>query len=345
MKKTINKKVFVALSGGVDSAVAAALLQRANYQVTGVFLKLFKNHSEETAQQVARRLNLPFLVFDFQSKFKKEVIDYFLREYKKGRTPNPCVVCNQKIKFDLFFKEAKKRGADFIATGHYVKLKKVKNELALFQAKDRQKDQSYFLWGLPFKKLRYFLFPLGNLNKQEVISLAQKLSLPVKKEESFDVCFLLGQDYRDYFKKYLSLKPGPIVDLEGNFLGEHQGLPLYTVGQRKKIKLNLPGPYYVVRLDYKKNSLIVSRKEKDLYQKELIAEKVNWLTSQKLSFPFLVKAKIRYHHPGASAVIQKYSFSKKRVWVSFKKPQRAITPGQSIVFYQGQRLLGGGIIV
>ncbi len=349
MKKNNNKtKVVVAISGGVDSSVAAVLLKRADFDVVGVFMKFWKEgktgenrccstESEKLARLVAKKIDIPFYVINCEKEFKKEVVDYFLREYKKGNTPNPCVVCNKEIKFGFLIERALKIGADFIATGHYAIIKNGK----LLKSRDKEKDQSYFLWQLNQKQLSRILFPVGGYTKTEIRKLAKKFRLPTAKtQESQEICFVPAT-INDFLKKYLKTKPGDIVDKKGNILGKHQGLYFYTIGQRKGLGVN-QGPYYVVGKALKKNILIVSKNEKDLLGKELIAKNVNWISGKQVKLPLKIKAKIRYKHESADAVIK--NFEKGKTKVIFAKPQKAITPGQSVVFYKNQELLGGAII-
>jgi tRNA-uridine 2-sulfurtransferase len=343
------KKVVCAMSGGVDSSVAAALLKSQGFDVLGVFMKFWSEtpkkgaadrwnkccspEAEERARLVASQLGIPFYVFDFRREFKKKVVDYFIREYGAGRTPNPCVVCNKDIKFGLLLKKAFAIEADYIATGHYVQIK----EGRLIKAKDKEKDQSYFLWQLSQEELRKCLFPLGDYTKTEVRKLAGKFKLPVASfVESQEVCFV-HTNLAEFLKKYIKQKPGNIVDGQGNVLGRHKGLALYTVGQRRGI--DLPGgPFWVVRKDIKNNLLVVTKNEKDLLEKELFFQDANWISSKPPRFPLKVEAKIRYRSQSAPATV------KKSGTVIFKKPQRAVTSGQSIVFYKGRELLGGGVI-
>jgi len=337
-------KVIVAMSGGVDSSVAAALLKKQGFDVIGCFMKLwpekyFSLNAQKRVKKITKKLNIPFLVFDFSKEFKKKVVDYFLREYQRGRTPNPCVKCNQKIKFGIFLKKTLALGADYIATGHYARIKNAK----LLVAKDKEKDQSYFLYNLRQSHLKKILFPIGNYTKSKVKKLAKDFEIAdLVRPESRDICFLKGK-HQDFFKKYLKLKPGPILNTSGKRIGHHQGLPLYTVGQRKEIKVPGALPYYVLKLDFKNNTLIVTDNEKDLYKKELIAEKVNWVSGKAPKLPLKIKAKIRYLHPANSATITK-KLKPKTYQLIFGRPQRAITPGQSVVFYRGKVVLGGGII-
>jgi len=372
-------KVVVAMSGGLDSSVAAALLKKAGFEVIGVFMKLADlpkfRESEKRAKKIAKILKIPFLVSDLRKEFKKRIVDYFLEGHKKGITPNPCVVCNKEIKFGLLLEKALALDADFIATGHYARKQKIENrkqkiEYKLLKAKDKNKDQSYFLWMLNQKQLKRILFPIGDYTRKEVENLARKFKLPVlKAKKSVEICFIkttLGEEDKsssspfakarvnDFLSKYLKSKPGQIVDVRGKVLGKHRGLHFYTIGQRKGI--GLPGgPYYVLNKDLKKNLLIVTKNEKDLYKKELIAKNVNWISGKVPEFPLKIKAKIRYRHQSALAVITK-TLNPKTYTLKFEKSQRAITPGQSVVFYlprsspkamvwgKGEELLGGGII-
>lgn len=363
MKKINNKKVIVAMSGGVDSSAAAALLKRDGFNVIGVFMKFWSEpdengdynnrccsaESEVRARLVAEKINIPFYVFDFKKEFKKKIIDYFLREHKKGRTPNPCVVCNREIKFELLFKKLKSLKADYIATGHYVRLRrKIPNSTTqrapritnykLFKAKDKEKDQSYFLWRLNQKLLEKALFPNGNYTKKEIRKLAKKFKLPsADAPESQEVCFIKTA-VNVFLKKRLKTKPGYIV-YKNKIIGKHQGLWFYTMGQRKGINL-ANGPYYVSDKDIKNNVLVVTKNEKNLFKKELTAKNVSWIYKAP-ELPAKVSAKIRYRHKSVSALIKK---SGKNYKVEFLGPQKAITPGQSVVFYKGRELLGGGII-
>jgi tRNA-specific 2-thiouridylase len=357
-------KVICAMSGGLDSSVAAALLKRAGFDVIGVFMKFWaetdkndligsKNRccspeAELRARKVAKILKIPFYVFDFSRDFKKKIVDYFLKELKKGNTPNPCVVCNKEIKFGLLLEKALSLGADFVATGHYARIKGIRNkelgirEFKLLRAKDKEKDQSYFLWMLNQKQLRRILFPIGDYTRKEVENLAKKFKLPVlRAKKSVEICFI-KTTLDDFLRKYLKEKPGKIIDTQGKILGEHRGLWFYTIGQRKGI--GLPGgPYWVLDKNVKENTLIVTKNEKDLFKKELICKNVNWIAGKEPKLPLKIQAKIRYRHQLTWAV--SYKLKAKSYKLVFEKPQRAITPGQSIVFYRGQEVLGGGIIV
>jgi tRNA-specific 2-thiouridylase len=340
-----NKRIVVAMSGGVDSSVAAALLKKQGYYVVGIFMKFWKDgkstqnrccsaESEKLARLVAKKIDIPFYVINIEKEFKKEVVDYFLAEYKKGNTPNPCVVCNKEIKFGFLIKKALSLGADYVATGHYARIKDGK----LFGGKDKEKDQSYFLWQLNQRQLSRVLFPVGNYTKSQVRTLAKKFKLPTAQTpESQEVCFVQDTT-KEFLKKYLKINSGNIVDKNKKLLGKHQGLWFYTIGQRRGLEIP-QGPYYVVAKDFKKNNLIVSKNKRDLLQKEFIAKNVNWINPVKL--PLEAEVKIRYKNTLAKAKILKY---KKMIKIIFKKPQSAVTSGQSTVFYAGKELLGGGVI-
>ena len=337
-KRKKAKKIIVALSGGVDSAVTAAFLKKKNYQVTAVFMNLGQacfSTSKKQAEKIAEFLNIPFYVFDFRKEFKKKIIDYFLNSYQKGITPNPCVVCNKQIKFGLLLEKTLKLKYDYLATGHYARIRKN----CLIKAKDKTKDQSYFLWQLNQKQLNHVLFPLGNYTKKQVKKIASKLNLPLsEKSESMEVCFI--KDKTDNFlADHLKLKPGLIITTTKEKIGQHQGLFFYTIGQRKGIKLN-NGPFYVVDKDFKNNFLIVSKKEKDLLKKRIIVKNVNWINGKKPALPLKVKIQIRYGQKSFSALVKK----EKNYQIVFNKPRKAIASGQSAVFYQGEKVLGGGII-
>ncbi len=382
MNQFSNKKVIVAMSGGVDSSVAAAILKNQGYEVAGIFMRLGiagDNESEKSARDVAEKLGIKFSVLNLRKEFKKKIISYFISEYQRGRTPNPCVKCNKEIKFGLLTDKVLSIGADFMATGHYVKSSKFKVQSSKFiykliKAKDKNKDQSYFLYTLTQKKLKHCLFPIGDYTKTEAREMAEKYKLEIHgKKESQEICFIQTKYYGDFLRKYLKLIPGEIVSCNSikapqsearlrqggisqspdkrlrrggdseNILGEHKGLPLYTIGQRRDIGIGGTGPYYVVGMDYKKNQLIVSDKinDKKLFSKELIAKKINWISGSIPKLPLKVKAKVRYRMDEKSAVVDKI---KEKYAIKFLKPQRAVMPGQSVVFYKGNELLGGGII-
>jgi tRNA-specific 2-thiouridylase len=353
------KKIFVALSGGVDSSVAALLLKRAGFSVVGVFMRLANNYqnNEKLARAAAKKLKIKFLVFDFRKEFKEKIINYFLKQTQLGLTPNPCVICNEEIKFGLFLDKALKMGADFVATGHYARLRReflISNSkflnTRLLKARDKAKDQSYFLWRLGQKQLSRILFPLGDYTKPQVREIARKAGLPTATtKDSQNLCFLAG-DTTDFLKSYLKNKPGAIVDDGNKIIGRHQGLGFYTLGQRAGIgealfqKYQSQGPYYVLRKDLKKNQLVITREPNDLLGREFLAGDLHWVSGQAPKMPFRAKVKIRSRQNEVLATIRRGK-KQGQVLVKLAKPQKAITPGQSAVFYRGEELLGGGIIL
>lgn len=344
------------MSGGVDSSVVAALIKQQGYDVIGVFMQFWYPSGESygenrccslesynEARAVAATLDIPIHKINFGRQFKKLIVDEFLNEHKSGHTPNPCVACNKFVKFDLLLKYARTVfGADYLATGHYVKLSHDKSCYKLSRPKDRAKDQTYFLYNLKQEQLKHLLFPLADYKKEQVRELAKKLKLAVHaKKDSQEICFV-GKSREDFLKRYLKLKPGKIVDAAGKVLGQHRGLPLYTVGQRTGLGLS-GGPWYVAKINLKKNELVVTRNSKDklLSNKEIVCEKVNWLNNEtKLSMR--CQAQIRYRGKAESCRVEKVG---KRFKAIFNNPQQAVMSGQSIVFYDKDRLLGGGVIV
>ncbi len=324
-------KVILAMSGGIDSGMAASILKDQGFEVVGVFMRLDNSIEQlEKAKKIAKILNIDFKTIDVRKEFKKLIINCFLEELKKGNTPNPCVICNELIKFGLFVEKTKKFKPDFVATGHYARIKNNR----IFKAKDEKKDQTYFLWRI--KNLNNVLFPLGDSLKEDLIKQAKKKKFPVfPYKESQEICFISG-NIEDFLKKKIKSIKGDIVNEKGKVLGKHNGLFLYTIGQRKGIGLS-GGPYYVIKKDFKKNRLVVSIDEKLLLKSEVKLKDIKWINKQKLLIK--IKAKVRYGQKEVEAILSKNKVLK------FKKPQRAITPGQSAVFYKGKELLGGGIII
>lgn len=358
------------MSGGVDSSVAAALLQKAGFDVAGAFMKCWeedpenncKNLSDDeyTARRVAAKIGVPFYKFDFIYEYKKKIIDYFIQEYAQGRTPNPDVMCNKEIKFGLLFDKAISLGFDFVATGHYTQISKDKCGVRVICGKDPQKDQSYFLYRVQPEKFKKIIFPVGKYYKSQVRKIAKAFGLPnSERKDSQGICFVGKVKLTDFLKNYIRPKHGKIVTRDGKVVGEHSGIYFYTIGQRKGIKL-AGGPFYVLDKNTKENLLIVSRNEKDLYKKELVADNVNWLSEREPELPIRIKAQIRYRQEAIPATIEPFSpetsakvppkfrrahgAGHKAIKVIFDNFQRAIAPGQSVVFYRGKELLGGGII-
>ncbi|MFA6520707.1 MAG: tRNA 2-thiouridine(34) synthase MnmA [Candidatus Paceibacterota bacterium] len=371
MKK---KVIFVGLSGGVDSAVSAALLNKAGHEVVGVFIKTWHpdflkcNEEEERrdAMRVAAYLDIPFLTFDLESVYKKEVADYMIREYRAGRTPNPDVMCNKEVKFGAFLKKALAMGADFVATGHYAALRKYsKNSplypqvgsdtdsflLYLLRNKDPSKDQSYFLWTLNQKQLSKIIFPVGNLKKSEVRKLAKKFNLPVaEKKDSQGICFLGTVDLKEFLKHYIKEKRGKVLNTQGEEVGFHDGVVFHTLGERHGFTITKKGPndsrYYIVSKDIKKNVLVVSQ-DKNSYttiyrssKENIKIQNTNWITeipNEKKNYT----AQIRYH--GEFLPCRVKILSKNKAEIIFNKPI-TVAPGQSIVVYHNNVCLGGGVV-
>lgn len=342
------------MSGGVDSGMAAFLLKQQGYEVLGVFFRLSDNYvnSETAARAICKFLEIKFYPYNLASEFEKEIIKYFIDNYKKGLTPNPCVKCNQLIKFNHLLRIMKELKADYVATGHYLINKKIVKggiiNYKLYQGKDSSKDQTYFLYNLSQTKLKHIIFPIGKYFKNDIKKMASRINLPNIKQESQDVCFLAGEDgiieHNKFLKKYIEAKPGPIKLASGEKIGEHQGLSFYTVGQRKGIEIGGRGPYYAAKMNYRTNTLFVTNDANDplLCSNFLTAEKVNWVSGKEPKMPFDCEAVIRYRHRPVKCKVDIKNENK--YIVKFSEPQRAITAGQSVVFYKGNELLGGGII-
>jgi len=346
----MRKKVLVAMSGGVDSSVAALLLKEDGYAVTGVTMCLgIREDGERTrccgldaiddAKHVCNQLQIPHFVFDFAKEMEERVINKFTAEYQRGRTPNPCIDCNRYLKFGILLDKARGIGFDYLATGHYARIEKCEDTWHLMRPKDRIKDQTYFLYPIKTGDLPSILFPLDYLNKEEVRTLAKKAGLHVAhKTESQDICFVTQSDYRQFFlEKNLSSVEGDIVDMAGNILGRHSGIIFYTIGQRSGLGISAKTPLYVVEIDARNNQVIIGEK-KALQAKGLIAGDINLLTAE---LPIEVEAKIRYRKKPARC---KISPEGKNLKVIFKETQESITPGQAVVLYAGDEVLGGGVI-
>ncbi len=347
MIKDLKKRVVVAMSGGVDSSLTAALLKEEGYEVLGITMRHYDGDENlEVAHQVAQKLGISWHILDFTKEFKRLVIDYFCQEYLEGRTPNPCVICNLKIKFGLLLEKAKSLGADYLATGHYAinEYDQKSNRFLLKRGVDESKDQSYFLYRLNQNILPYVLFPLGRLKKNQSRELAKKFGLKnYKKEESQEICFVRDRDYRKFLRQNVSesVKQGKFKDKSGNILGVHQGIPFYTIGQRKGLRVSLNKRMYVIKINSHRN-VITLGDDKDLYKDKLLVKDLSFISGDKLSDSMKVEVKIRYNSKKSPAIISPSSEDK--ILINFEKLQRAITPGQSAVFYQGDVVIGGGII-
>ena len=354
-----KKTVVVGMSGGVDSSVTAALLKEDGYDVIGVTMRL-ANDSRDfreddrgccslsavvDARRVCETIGIPHYVMDFKELFQKTVIKNFLSEYAAGRTPNPCIVCNRYVKFEGLLERARALGADYVATGHYARIERSENgRWLLKKGVDPQKDQAYVLYHLTQATLAHFLMPLGGQTKEVTRAQAEELHLPVAhKPDSEEICFVPNDDYKAYLRRYASacLHPGEIVDTTGHVLGHHAGLPLYTIGQRKGLGIAAERPLYVVRLDREKNQVVVGGAD-EVFGGGLIASDLNWIAFDTLTQPRTAQAKIRYGKKEGEARLEPLPDG--RVRVQFSEPQRAITPGQSVVFYEGDVVLGGGLI-
>ena len=351
-------RVVVAMSGGVDSSVAAALLKEQGYDVMGMMLRLWSEPGKEDsnrcctpdsmaqARRVAAKLDIPFYVIDAKDVFKETVVQYFLDGYARGETPNPCLICNRQIRWTFLLEHALALGADSMATGHYVRVQRAEGgRMNLLRAIDRSKDQSYVLHVLNQEKLARALFPVGDYPKTEIRAIAEKHGLPTaSRKDSQDLCFLAGEDYRHFLQRNAAeiLKPGEILTRQGRSVGTHTGLASYTIGQRKGLGIASPVPLYVLGKDSSTNSLIVGTQE-ELGSYELVARDVNWLSGETPEEPFRAEVKIRYTAKEAEALVTPTEGN--RAQVRFDMPQRDITAGQAAVFFDGDLLIGGGIIV
>jgi tRNA-specific 2-thiouridylase len=375
-------KILVTMSGGVDSSLAAALLVKQGYDVTGAFMVNYDENIDnascwrsdyQDALRVAAKLGIQLLRLDFTKEYKKMVLDYMYRGYKAGRTPNPDILCNKYIKFGAWLDKAKKMGFDYLATGHYAKIKKNKNRLILIQAKDKNKDQTYFLHQLNQEQLENTLFPIGGYLKSEVRQLANEFNLPTaNKEESMGICFVGEVKMKDFLQKKIKVKKGDIITSDGQIIGKHDGLAFYTIGQRigffchsersdrakrqseVEESLNLKRSFavakddknkslFVVNKNIKKNQLIISHENDPLlYQKEAVIKDINWIAGREPDFPLKCNVRLRHRQPLQVCVVE--DVADRDLLVKFNKLQRAITPGQFAVFYKNQECLGGGVI-
>lgn len=359
-KKLIHKKrVVVAMSGGVDSSVTAALLKQEGYDVIGLFMKNWSQpldkkgpcpwvEDQKDVRRVCARLEIPCYTINFEKEYGARVVEYFFREYRAGRTPNPDVLCNKEIKFDLFRKAAKKLGADYMATGHYARLEIGKDgKVHLLKGVDKNKDQSYFLWMLGQEELQDTLLPIGDYTKPEIREMAKKWRLPTAdKKDSQGICFIGPIEVREFLQTRISPKVGPVVINGGQIIGEHEGVQYYTIGQRLGLsRINWPTQdiptLYVKSKDLKTNTLVAGE-EQELYAKGLICDNMNWVVESPKDGSW-VEVSVRYRQAPVAAKLEKQTDGRWRI--VFREPQRAITPGQSVVIYKDEELIGGGVII
>lgn len=353
-KETSKKKVIIGMSGGVDSSVAAYLLQKEGYDVIGVTMQIWPDQSHddgccslssvEDARRVANRFGIPYYVFNMKGEFEKYVIEYFVKEYESGRTPNPCIACNKYIKFGSLLDKAKSMDIDYVATGHYAIIEESNGRYILKKSVDDTKDQSYVLYNLTQEQLSKTLFPLGKYKKTEIREIAKDLGLGVaSKPDSQEICFVDDNDHHRFIKEHTGHEPkkGFFLDKDGNTLGIHEGISKYTVGQRRGLGIVTGKPMFVVDIDVENNTVILGDND-DLFTKEFTVRDLNWISIESLDKEIRVKAKIRYKTPEEWATILPIENGK--VKVIFDVQQRAVTAGQSVVFYDEDTVVGGGII-
>lgn len=355
----MNKKAIIAMSGGVDSSAAALLAIERGYECIGATMKLFNSGVDparensccsladvEDARSVAYSLGMPYYVFNFTSRFKEDVIDRFVFAYENGRTPNPCIDCNKYLKFDKLFQRAQELDYDFIVTGHYAQIEydNQTGRYLLKKAVDLSKDQSYVLYSMTQEQLAHTLFPLGGMKKSEVRAVAEAHGfVNAKKHDSQDICFVQNGRYADFIRQYTGkdYPEGSFIDTRGNVLGTHKGIINYTIGQRKGLGLALPAPMYVCRIDVENNAVILGY-DADLYTKELLIDNVNLISVERLDKPMRCTVKIRYRQDEQPATVTQHNDG--AVSIVFDEPQRAVTKGQAAVIYDGEIVVGGGII-
>lgn len=357
----MGKKVVVGMSGGVDSSVAAYLLKQRGYDVVGVTMQIWQDESHEEienkggccglsavddARRVAAMLDIPYYVMNFKSEFKRDVIDYFVREYLAGRTPNPCIACNRYVKWESLLTRSIQIGADYIATGHYARICELPNgRYAIRNSVTAKKDQTYALYNLTQEQLKRTLMPIGDYTKEEVRKIAEDIGLMVAgKPDSMEICFVPDNDYASFIEKETGVTsvPGDFVDVDGNVIGKHRGVIHYTVGQRKGLGIALGKPAFVLAIRPELNQVVIGE-DRDVYTERLYANNLNFMAVDDISEPVHVKAKIRYSHEGAYCTVRKIDSD--TIECIFDQPVRAVTPGQAVVLYDGEYVLGGGTII
>ncbi len=357
----MNKKAVIAMSGGVDSSVAAYLMGKKGYECIGATMKLYSNEDigisnkhtccsaedVEDARSVAYSLDIPYYVFNFSDNFKENVIERFVSAYENGITPNPCIDCNRYLKFEKLFLRAKELNFDYVVTGHYAQIEfnKEKNRYLLKKAVDKTKDQSYVLYCMTQEQLKHTLFPLGGMEKSEVRKIAEEKGfVNADKHDSQDICFVQDKKYYDFIEQYTgkSYPEGDFVDINGNILGTHKGIIRYTIGQRRGLGVSISNiPTFVISVDPKQNTVTLGR-EQDLYTKTLTAKNINLISVERINEPMRVKAKVRYRQTEQWAVVTQSDDD--TLNIEFDEPQRAVTKGQAVVLYDGDIVVGGGII-